>query len=73
MHRRSQDTLASSLGRSVARIDNVQYEDRLMDTSQVLSKQCRFSSSQDSLDEQQLAEAISSLQESCKDQSQAVF
>ena len=44
----------------------------VMDTYTELSKQCCFSSSQDSMEEQQLAYAISSSQDSCKDQSQAV-
>jgi len=38
----------------------------------VLSQQCCFSSSQDSLKGSNLLWAISSLQDSCKDQSQAV-
>ena len=43
-----------------------------MDTYTGLSKQCCFSSSQDSLEEHQLALAISSLQDSSKDQSLAI-
>jgi len=46
--------------------------DRLMIDTQVLSKQCYFRSTQDSLEEQQLAIGHHSLQDSCKDQSQAV-